>query len=164
MITNEWTNPATGEKDYFGLRDAVEQYFALNGDRAPDGVKHGHEMIAGDGVSKGAYSGWVKDIGAKSEIVPELREDRIRKEIEIKGDRGKMDQQIIQFGTDDDGNGIPELMPHDLRATYITQLMRNDVPPNKAVVKTGHAKPDSMQPYIRFARGEIDAKEEEAYY
>ncbi|MDL0129317.1 hypothetical protein PNP59_00020 [Halobacterium salinarum] len=164
LITNEWTNPVTDEKEYFGLKDAVEQYFALNGDRAPDGVQHGHELIGGNGVSKGAYSGWVKDIGAKSEIVPELRENRIRKEIEIEDGRGKLDQQIIQFGTDENGNKIPELMPHDLRATYITHLMRNNVPPNKAIVKTGHTSPSSMQSYIRFARGEIDAREEETYY
>lgn len=162
LLTNEWTNPVTGKKEYFGLRDAVEQYFALDGKRAPDGVQHGNKMIQGNGISLGTLNRWVRDIGAKSTISPELREDRLREELTIDEDR-EIDQ-IVQFGTDSNGNGIPDLIAHDMRATYITHLMRNDVPRTKAIVKTGHKVPDSMNPYVRFAEKEIDATEEGNYY
>jgi hypothetical protein len=162
LMSNEWTNPATGEEEYFGLRDAVESYFALDGSRAPDGVQYGHEMFQGDGISKGTLNTWIREIAAESSIRPELREDRLRDEITIK--EGREVDQIGQFGTDSDGNGIPDLFAHDMRATYITQLMRNDVPRTKAINKTGHEVPASMNPYVRFAEKEIDALEEQSFY
>lgn len=162
LIPNKWTNPVTREKEYFGLRDAVESYFALDGERAPDGVQHGHKMIGGDGICRDTLNRWLRDIAAQSTISPELREDRLRDEITIDEDREVA--QIKQFDTDSEGNGIPDVFSHDMRATYITHLMRNDVPRTKAIVKTGHKKPDSMNPYVRFAEKEIDATEESAYY
>jgi hypothetical protein len=168
LITNTWTNPATNEEEYFGLRDAVEQYFALDGPHAPDGVQHGHEMIAGDGISLGTLNTWIRDIAAESTISATMREDRLRDEIDIEDtdddDNSRKIEQIVDFGTDDNGNEIPEIMSHDMRATYCTHLMRNDVPRTKAINKTGHKSPDSMEPYVTFAEGEIDEVEEAGFY
>lgn len=159
LLPNRWTNPVTKEKEYFGLRDAVEQYFALDGTRAPDGVQHGHEMLQGQGsgISLGTLNTWLREIGRQSTIDPRLREERLENELTIDDDR-EVDQ-IKQFG-----DGVPDLISHDMRATYCTQLMRNDVPRPKAINKTGHKTPASMEPYTVFAESEIDSAEEAGYY
>jgi hypothetical protein len=168
LLSNQWTNPNTGEEEYFGLRDAVESYFALDGTHAPDDVQHGHTMIQGDGVSRTSLNTWIRDIAAQATISATLREDRLRDEIEVEDvdddDNNREQKQIIDFGTDDDGNEIPDLMSHDMRATYCTQLMRNDISRDKAINKTGHKTRESMEPYVTFAEGEIDEQEEETFY
>lgn len=169
LCHNEWTNPVTGEEEYFGLQDACESYFALSGPRVDNDLRHGHEMIDGNGVSSNAAVDWIREIAAKSAVAKDLREDWIRECIDVeevdpdnpeKRDR----EQIRDFGTDEEGNGIPDIFTHDLRASYITQLMRNDVPRDKAINKTGHKEPDSMSPYVRFSEKEIDSAEESGYY
>jgi hypothetical protein len=162
LIKNEWTNPVTKEREYFGLRDHVEEYFALNGDGAPDSARFGNDMLNGEGISAATLNNWIRDIAAESTISADLREDRLREELTIEEEREN--QQIVDFGTDDAGNSIPDIMAHDMRGTYITHLMRNDVPRDKAITKTGHARPDSLQPYVRFAEKEIDAREENTFY
>lgn len=162
LLSNEWTNPVTGEREYFGLRDAVESYFALESDRAPEGAQHGHDMIDGDGITIGTLSTWIRDIAAQSTISKDLREDRLREAIKIDDDRENL--QIKDFGKDEDGNDIPDIFAHDMRASYCTQLMRNDVPRSKAINKTGHNVQSSMNPYISFAEAEIDAAEETTFY
>jgi len=169
LISNEWTNPATGEKEYFGLRDRVESYFALDGPRAPDGVEYGNDMIDGDGISVKTLNRWVRSIGGVSSISADLRRDRLREEIDVEevdvDDPKKRDmEQIKDFGTDRDGNEIPDLMNHDMRATFCTQLMRNNVSRTKAIEKTGHKDPDSMSTYVKFAEKEIDSEEESSFY
>jgi hypothetical protein len=172
LLTNHWHNPVTGEEEYLGLRDAVESYFALDGPYAPDDVQHGHDMLYCDGsagVSKGTYSTWMRDIGARSSMRAGRRRTTLVNQLNIEdvdpNDDDKRDlEQIKDRGTDADGNGIPDIFGHDMRASYITQLMRNDVSPTKAINKTGHTDPDSMWPYVKFAKGEIDADEEETYY
>jgi hypothetical protein len=168
LLPNEWTNPVTREKEYFGLRDAVESYFALDGPRSPKGVQYGNEMLDGNGISAGHLNDWIRDIGAQSSISAALREDWLHDVITIedpKDDRNEREvKQIQQFGTDDDGNEIPDIIAHDMRATYCTQLMRNDVSRTKAINKTGHAVPDSMNPYVHFAEKEIDSSEESDFY
>jgi hypothetical protein len=42
--------------------------------------------------------------------------------------------------------------------------MRNEVPPRKAINKTGHAKPASLEPYVMFAADEIGADEESTWF
>jgi hypothetical protein len=42
--------------------------------------------------------------------------------------------------------------------------MRNDVPRTKAINKTGHAVPESMNTYVSFAEKEIDGEEEQGFY
>jgi hypothetical protein len=168
LITNQWTNPVSGEKEYFGLRDAVEQYFALDGERAPDGVQHGNQMLNGNGICLDTLNSWIRDVAAESNISAALREDRLREAIDIEDpeddDNDRQAEQIRDFGTDSDGNEIPDIISHDMRATYCTHLMRNDVPRTKAINKTGHKSPKSMEPYVRFAEREIDEVEEAGFY
>lgn len=164
LVSNRWTNPVTHEREYFGLKDAVESYFALDGPRAPDNLQHGNEMIRGEGVGKGPYSEWLREISAESDMVAEFRENRLESEINTKDDENRENPQIKNFGTDEHGNGIPDIFAHDLRATYCTQLMRNEVPPNKATNTTGHHDPESLKPYIMFAANEIAAEEEDHWY
>ena len=162
LIDDTWTNPVTGDREDFPLRDMVEDYFALDGTHAPDGVQYGNKMIAGNGMSNGQLNTWVRDVGAYAEISADLRKDWLRQHIEIDPDRDI--PQIVDFGTDERGNEIPDIITHDLRASFCTHLMRNDVPRDKAITKTGHKTPDSMNPYISFANDEIDQSEETMYY
>jgi hypothetical protein len=97
-----------------------------------------------------------------------MREDWLREEIDIEDpeddENDRQIEQIIDFGTDGDGNEIPDIMSHDMRATYCTHLMRNDVPRTKAINKTGHGSPESMETYVGFAEDEIDEVEEAGFY
>ena len=96
LISNEWSNPVTGEREYFGLKDMVESYFALDGTHAPDGVQHGHEMFQGHqpGICIGTLSDWIRDIAAQADISADLREDRIREVITVEEDRN-IDQMYV---------------------------------------------------------------------
>lgn len=168
LLHNTWTNPMTGEEEYFGLQDACESYFALDGPRADDDLQHGHDMIDGDGISKTTLVSWIQEIAAESDIPADLREDWVRECIEVEevdpdDPEKRTREQIPDLGTIE-GNKVPDLMAHDMRASYITQLMRNDVPRTKAINKTGHAHPDSMNPYIKFSEMEIDSAEESGFY
>ncbi|WP_201293965.1 MULTISPECIES: site-specific integrase [Natrialbaceae] len=168
LIDDTWTNPVTKEREYFPLKDMVRRYFAHTGTHAPDDAMHGEKMIGGDGVSKGTLNKWYRDIGAYTEISAQFREDRLRQELEIKdpidNSNDRETVQIKNFGTDDKGNEIPDIISHDLRATFCTQLMRTDTNPDKAIKKTGHKTAQSMAPYISFANGEIDKQEETHMY
>jgi hypothetical protein len=112
----------------------------------------------------------MRDIGALSSMQAGRRRTTLVdtlggiEEVDPDDDDKRDQEQIKDRGTDADGNGIPDIFGHDMRACYITQLMRNDVPPAKAINKTGHTDPDSMWPYVKFAKGEIDADEEKEYY
>jgi hypothetical protein len=169
MLHNTWTNPVTGEEEYFGLQDACESYFQITGQRAPDGIQHGNEMIDANGVSKGHFNDWLRDVAAKSTITAGARRDWLRECIELEeadpDDPDKRSvEQIVDFGTDEAGNEIPDIFAHDLRATYCTHLMRNDVTRHKAINKTGHKKPEAMSTYVNFAEREIDSAEESGFY
>jgi hypothetical protein len=158
LIKNSWTNHANDEqKERFGLRDHVESYFALDGKNAPDGVQHGMNLIKGNGVSAGPLGNWVREIAAKSAIQPQMRRRQLL-------EAGVDEEDIRDFGTDSEGRAIPDIMPHDLRACYCTQLMRNEVPPSKAINKTGHKFPSTLSTYVMFAANEIDAEEEKHWY
>jgi len=164
LIKNEWTNPVTGEREYFGLRDAVENYFGIESNRAPDGVQHGNKMIDGDGISLGTLNADIRRIAAQSDISPSLRRERLEEELTIEDEADRERDQITDWGRDSDGNGIPDITSHDGRASYITQLMRNDMPRTKALTKTGHKNVETLSRYVSFAEGEIDEQEEDQYY
>lgn len=170
LISNKWTNPATGKKEYFGLKDRVESYFSLESQRAPDGLQHGNDMLGGDGISLNTLNRWIRDVGAVSTIAKDLRKERLEehiKEIETvdSDDPEKRDRkQIKNFGTDNYGRDIPDIVSHDMRATFCTQLMRNDVSRMKAIEKTGHKNPSSMERYVSFAENDIEEEEEEGFY
>jgi hypothetical protein len=184
LIHNHYSNhnegERTGEEQYFGLRDMVERYFALSDSGAPDDVQHGYKMIGtnGTGISRNTVNTWIRDVAAHSEIKSPRRARRIRKEIvddnenkdegeseaEDEDKDEEWDGPVKMWGKDDGGNHIPDLFCHDLRASYVTQMMRNEVPPTKAIEKTGHKDPDSMKPYVMFAIGEISKDEEEDFF
>lgn len=168
LISNEWTSPVTGEREYFGLRDRVESYFDIDDPQAPAQARYGNEMINGDGISVGTLNDWVRDVGAISSISSALREDWIREAVTLEDpdnpESDRSTEPITQFGQDKYGNEIPDLISHDMRASYITQLMRNDVSRSKAINKTGHKVPESMNPYVKFAEKEIDSEEEDNFF
>ena len=172
LITNNWTNHAEGgrlgKEEYFGLRDMVEQYFALSDPEAPDRAQHGNRMIGpqGNGISRNTVNNWIRDVAAVSGIKSPMRARRIRKEIvdnEYEGDE-EYEDPVKKWGRDADGNQIPDLFSHDLRASYATQLMRNEVPPTEAITKTGHKDPDNLQPYVMFAVNEISKEKEKNFF
>lgn len=166
LITNTWTNPVTKEEEYHGLRDLVERYFALEGPGVPDGLEHGHTMIEGQGpgISNNTLNRWVREVAAAAGIQKDRRRQLLINEIGRDDSDEREREQFVDHGTDADGNPVPDVMAHDLRASFCTQLMRNDVHPQKAISKTGHKDPDSLKPYIYFVRGEISAEEEANWY
>lgn len=173
LISNNYTNHNEGDRlgaeQYFGLRDLVESYFSLSDPNAPDTAQHGNRMIGpqANGISRNTVNSWIRDIAAESGIKAPMRAARIRKEITDDDDDDNNDEYedpVKQWGKDEAGNTIPDLTAHDLRASFCTQLMRNEVPPNKAINKTGHKDPDNLKPYIMFAANEIDAGEEEGFF
>lgn len=152
LIPNHWTNHVTGETEYFGLKDRCERYFTLSDPAAPEGAEYGFKMIqAGgkDGFSKGFGSRAVRAVGAKSEINPTMRNQRLLNE-------GVPSDQIRDFGTDEEGNRVPDLIAHDLRASFCTQLARNDTETSYAMTKTGHKLEETFYRYVQFARDELD--------
>lgn len=170
LISNTWTNHATGgrtgEEQYFGLRDHVEDYFALNS-------SFGHDMITnrtGPGISENTANDWLRDIAAESDIKSFRRRNQLTTHLspdvddEDVTEAEKINDKITDHGLDDDGNQIPDLVMHDLRASYCTQLMRNEVPPNKAITNTGHADPENLQPYVMHAQSEFSAEEENTWF
>lgn len=172
LISNTYTNHAVGgrngEEQYFGLRDTVESYFGLDLPGTPDDprIRRGFDMIqagGSDGVSKQTANRWLREIAAESAIKAPLREKRLKEEL-TDNEKKPVEEQITDFGRDEDGNQVPDMIYHDLRACYCTQLMRNEVPPNKAISKTGHSDPDSLKPYIMLAANEIDANEENGWF
>jgi hypothetical protein len=88
----------------------------------------------------------------------------LREVITIKDENNREVDQIYDYGTDEDGNSIPDVFAHDMRATFCTQLMRNDVPRTKAINKTGHKIPATMDRYVAFHEKEIGEDEERHYY
>lgn len=160
LIPNNYKNHVTGEVEYFGLKDRCERYFALDEAAAPAGSEYGFDMIQADGkdgFSTGFASEAVRAVGAKSEINPTLRKKRLLHE-------GVPDDKIRNFGTDKDGNKIPDIVAHDMRACYCTQLARNDVRTAYAMTKTGHKLEETFYRYVNFARNELDKDKDKSMF
>lgn len=170
LISDEWHNPVTGEQEYFPLRDIVESYFALSGTHAPDGVQYGNEMIDDNGISLGTLNTWVRKIGAEAKISRQERRDWLVKQIDIENpendENDREIEQIKDFGTDRDGNEIPDIISHDMRASFITQLMRpiTQCTRQDAIGITGHKVAESMDPYLAFAKDEVGSQDEVDFY
>jgi len=174
LISNEWKNHniegQSYKSEYFGLRDRVESYFGLECPEADSAHRYGHKMINGDGISRGTANKWLRIIAAESAIKSPFRRSRLEKEIEFENDEDDqtmedvINKKLADHGTDEDGNQIPDIFMHDLRASFCTQLMRNEVPPNKAITFTGHNDPESMKPYVMFAQNELNAEEQEEWF
>jgi hypothetical protein len=150
IIPNRWTNYDTGEEEYFGLKDRCEDYFAIDSSSGERGF--GFKMIQADGkdgFSKGFANDAVRYVGAKSDINPQIRKKRLMNE-DVPADA------IVDFGTDGERNRIPDIIAHDLRASFCTQLARNETETKYAMTKTGHKLEETYNRYVSFARDELD--------
>jgi hypothetical protein len=79
-------------------------------------------MIGGDGVTAGTVNKWVKDIAIDAQIGLErgLTED------------ARFDEMV------------PDVYPHDMRGTFIMQLIRNNMQRTKLTKYTGHDHVSSL--------------------
>lgn len=174
LIPNEYTNPVTREKEYFGLRDRVENYFELNNDAAPDGSEFGYDMIQGshgDGLSLQTLNDWIREIAAESPMKAQFREDRLRAELEPdRNEDGEITRTVEEkiekghHGVNANGTRYPDVTSHDLRATFCTQLMRNDYPGIKAKTLTGHKNIATLERYVKFAEKELSGGSQQDAY
>lgn len=131
---NHYTNTSTQQP--INLPKLIEHYFKTS----PEDV--GNEMINGNGISSGTANHRVKKVAKEAEI------GFYRKPGRVENDR---------LGI------VPDVSPHDLRASFCVQLMRNDANPFKAITKTGHKDIESLEPYVKFAEQEVDSEFEEMY-
>jgi len=170
-IGNDYHNYATGQREYFGLRDRVESYFSISPPGEP--AVGGFDMIqanASNGISVGTVSTWIRDVCTSAGISKQERETRLKKELEPdkkKNEDGEtviektVDEKIADNGTDDQGRPIPDVFAHDLRATFCTQLCRVDDPNySKILAKTGHKNEETLYRYVGFASDELDPNED----
>lgn len=136
-IPETWHNHYTSQDEApTEIRKRIDHYFAIGDD------DYGNCMLDGDGISVSTANRYVKLVAKEAEIGFYLKQGYI--------DHSKLGR-------------VPDLMVHDLRATYCVQLMRNDANPFKTINKTGHADVDSLKPYIEFAKGEFDGDFEENF-
>lgn len=137
-IVGSWHNHYTDTptQQPINLPDLIEHYFQTSQDDV------GNAMIGGDGISSGTANTRVKEVAKKAEI------GFYRK-------TGRIEHHSLGL--------VPDVFPHDLRATFCVQLMRNDANPFKAINKTGHKNIESLEPYIKFAEQEIESDFERDY-
>lgn len=170
-IGNYYNNYATGETEYFGLRDRVESYFSISPPGEP--AVGGFDMIqanASNGVSHGTVNTWVREVATSAGLSKQVRETRLKKKLEPnkrENEDGEMvvdktvEEQIANNGTNEQGQPIPDIFAHDLRATFCTQLCRVDDPNyTKIMNKTGHKNEETLYRYVGFASDELDPKED----
>jgi len=113
------------------LRGLCKDYFKIT----PS--DYGNEMIAGDGISKGTVNTWLKEIAQKAEIGYE---------------RGLTEHS-------DFTEMVPDVYAHDMRGTFVMQLIRNNMQRTKLIKYTGHDHVSSLQPYEERVSQETDARE-----
>lgn len=135
-LAETWNNFNRGShNDYvtqdLGLRKLCKSYFAVTRDDV------GNEMIGGDGVTAGTVNKWVKDIAIDAQIGLErgLTED------------ARFDEMV------------PDVYPHDMRGTFIMQLIRNNMQRTKLTKYTGHDHVSSLEEYEERVAEETDARE-----
>lgn len=170
-VSNYYYNYHTDAEEYHGLRDRVEDYFGLSAPGAPDHARLGFSMIqanGNDGVSPTTMGEYVRRVGAVSEINPTRRASTLEEHLNPKGEDTARDV-IEDFGTDDAGNHIPDLVPHDLRASFCTQLCRTknkDENPDLMYIKnkTGHSATITLERYVDFGKDEVDVEKEKGLY
>jgi hypothetical protein len=137
-LAETWNNYNRGSHYDFvtedlGLREECRSYFAITQDDM------GNKMIGpqGDGVSVSTINTWVKDIGVEAQIGFE---------------RGLVEN--CRFDQE-----VPDVKPHDMRGTFIMQLIRNNMQRTKIIKYTGHSRVASLQPYEERVAEETDARE-----
>lgn len=135
-LIETWNNWNRGEHNSFttqelDLRGLCKSYFKIT----PS--DYGNTMIAGDGISKGTVNTWLKEIALKAEIGYE---------------RG-----LTDYG--EFSRMVPDVYPHDMRGTFVMQLIRNNMQRTKLIKYTGHDHVSSLQPYEERVSQETDARE-----
>jgi integrase len=98
---------------------------------------YGNEMVGGDGVTQSTINRWLKEIAIEAEIGYE---------------RGLINSSNFD-------QKVPDVMPHDMRGTFIMQLIRNNMQRTKLIHYTGHNNVSSLAPYERRVAQETDARE-----
>lgn len=114
-----------------GLRKLCKSYFKVTTSDI------GNEMIGGDGVSANTINKWLKEIAIDAQIGLE---------------RGLSDDARFD-------EPVPDVIPHDMRGTFIMQLIRNNMQRTKVTKYTGHDHVSSLEPYEERVAEETDARE-----
>jgi hypothetical protein len=137
-LAETWNNfNRGGHNDWvtedLGLREECRTYFAVTQNDI------GNKMIGpqGDGISPKTINKWLKDIAIEAEIGYErglTTDHRFNKE-------------------------VPDVTAHDMRGTFIMQLIRNNMQRTKVIKYTGHDHVASLQPYEERVAQETDARE-----
>lgn len=135
-LAETWNNWNRGGHNDFvtqdlGLRGLCKSYFAVTRDDV------GNEMIAGDGVTINTVNKWIKDIAIDAQI--------------------GLERGLTEDSRYDDK--VPDVYPHDMRGTFVMQLIRNNMQRTKLTKYTGHDHVSSLQPYEERVAEETDARE-----
>jgi len=167
QIRNKYHNYVTKQDEYFGLKDRCENYFAIS---PPDEEKPaiGFDMIQANGdngVSLGTINDWIREVCVEAGISKAMRETRLEKELGRLQDRDDnnddVTEKIADHGTDEQGRPIPDVFAHDLRASFCTQMCRDESPNySKIKTKTGHKNETTLYRYVGFAGAELDTEED----
>lgn len=126
----DWSGGETHDdyvEKHLGLPELVKDYFKLDED------DYGNEMVAGDGVSSNQVRNWIKDIAEEAGIGYE-------RGTVMEAKRGE----------------TVEIHAHDMRGTYIMQLIRNNYHRTKMTAYTGHKHVSSLSPYEKRVAEETD--------
>jgi hypothetical protein len=135
-LAEKWNNWNRGSHNDFvtqdlGLRKTCKSYFKVTRDDI------GNEMIGGDGVGPSTVNKWVKEIAIDAQI--------------------GLERGLISNSKFDEK--VPDVMPHDMRGTFIMQLIRNNMQRTKLIKYTGHDHVSSLEPYEERVADETDARE-----
>lgn len=135
-LITEWKNWNRGEHNEFvveplDLRSLCKSYFKITRS------DYGNPMIGGNGVKQNTVNRWLKEIAIDAQIGYE------RGLVE----RSRFDEMV------------PDVMPHDMRGTFIMQLIRNNMQRTKLTKYTGHDHVSSLEPYEERVAQETDARE-----
>lgn len=137
-LVNSWKNHgATGEEKFveqeLPLRELTKTYFKVS--RADVG----NELIGGKGLASTTVNKKLKQIGQKAKL--------------------DFERELIESHYPCFDKPIPNIDPHDMRGTFVMQLMRNNMQRTKVIGYTGHDHVSSLAPYEERLAKEIDAKE-----
>lgn len=135
-LIQEWKNWNRGGHNDFvteplDLRGLCKSYFKVTRS------DYGNPMVNGDGVSTTTVNRWLKEIAIDAQIGYE---------------RGLVDRAEFD-------EMVPDVMAHDMRGTFIMQLIRNNMQRTKLTKYTGHDHVSSLQPYEERVAEETDARE-----
>jgi len=135
-LIESWKNWNQGPHEEYveeelDLRSLCKSYFKVT----PSDF--GNEMVDGDGVSSTTVNRWLKQIARDAEIGYE---------------RGLVEHS-------DFDREVPDIIPHDMRGTFIMQLIRNNMQRTKITKYTGHDHVSSLAPYEERVAQETDARE-----